>query len=61
MIAIGFCLLWQTAPLVNFAEGEFVTVPAFLLVNKIYIRRVDDGRTNKKGYYDDAGCGKRKV
>ncbi len=32
MIAIGFCLLWQTSRLVNFAEGEFVTVPAFLMV-----------------------------
>jgi len=32
MIAIGFCLLWQTSRLVNFAEGEFVTIPAFLMV-----------------------------
>jgi branched-chain amino acid transport system permease protein len=32
MIAIGFCLLWQTSRLVNFAEGEFVTVPAFLMI-----------------------------
>ncbi|MCX5735073.1 MAG: branched-chain amino acid ABC transporter permease [candidate division NC10 bacterium] len=32
MIAMGFCLLWQTSRLVNFAEGEFVTIPAFLMV-----------------------------
>lgn len=32
MIAIGFCLLWQSSRLVNFAEGEFVTIPAFLMV-----------------------------
>lgn len=32
MIGIGFCLLWQTSRLVNFAEGEFVTVPAFIMV-----------------------------
>ena len=32
MIAIGFCLLWQSSRLVNFAEGEFVTIPAFIMV-----------------------------
>jgi branched-chain amino acid transport system permease protein len=32
MIAMGFCLLWQTSRLVNFAEGEFVTISAFLMV-----------------------------
>lgn len=32
MIAIGFCLLWQSSRLVNFAQGEFVTLPAFLMV-----------------------------
>jgi branched-chain amino acid transport system permease protein len=32
MIAIGFCLLWQASRLVNFAQGEFVTIPAFLMV-----------------------------
>ena len=32
MIAIGFCLLWQSSRLVNFAEGEFVTIPAFLML-----------------------------
>jgi branched-chain amino acid transport system permease protein len=32
MIAIGFCLLWQSSRLVNFAQGEFVTIPAFLML-----------------------------
>jgi branched-chain amino acid transport system permease protein len=32
MLGIGFCLLWQTARLVNFAQGEFVTVSAFLIL-----------------------------
>jgi branched-chain amino acid transport system permease protein len=32
MMAIGFSLLWQTSRTINFAQGEFVTVPAFLMV-----------------------------
>jgi branched-chain amino acid transport system permease protein len=32
MISIGFSLLWQTSRTINFAQGEFVTVPAFLMV-----------------------------
>jgi branched-chain amino acid transport system permease protein len=32
MIAIGFCLLWQSSRLVNFAQGEFVTLPAFFMI-----------------------------
>ena len=32
MIAMGFSLLWQTSRTINFAQGEFVTVPAFLMV-----------------------------
>lgn len=32
MIAIGFSLLWQTSRTINFAQGEFVTIPAFLMV-----------------------------
>jgi len=32
MISIGFYLLWQTSRTINFAQGEFVTVPAFLMV-----------------------------
>lgn len=32
MAAIGFVLLWQTSGTINFAQGEFVTVPAFAMV-----------------------------
>lgn len=32
LIAVGFSLLWQTAETVNFAQGEFVMVPAFLIL-----------------------------
>ena len=29
LAAIGFTLLWQTSQTINFAQGEFVMVPAF--------------------------------
>ncbi len=32
LVAIGFTLLWQTAGTVNFAQGEFVVLPAFLIL-----------------------------
>lgn len=32
MAAIGFVLLWQTSNTINFAQGEFVTLPAFVMV-----------------------------
>jgi len=32
MMAIGFSLLWQTSRTINFAQGEFVTIPAFIMV-----------------------------
>jgi branched-chain amino acid transport system permease protein len=32
LVAIGFTLLWQTSSTVNFAQGDFVTVPAFVIV-----------------------------
>jgi branched-chain amino acid transport system permease protein len=32
MVAIGFVLLWQTSGTINFAEGEFVVLPAFAMV-----------------------------
>src|SRR2546422_6827795 len=32
MTAIGFVLLWQTANTINFAQGEFVVLPAFAMV-----------------------------
>src|SRR4029078_4147386 len=30
--ALGFTLLWQAAGTINFAQGEFVMVPAFLML-----------------------------
>ena len=32
LIAIGFTLLWQTSQTINFAQGEFVTLPAFFML-----------------------------
>ncbi|AEQ51215.1 branched-chain amino acid ABC transporter permease [Pelagibacterium halotolerans] len=32
LVAIGFTLIWQSAQTVNFAQGEFVMVPAFLVL-----------------------------
>jgi branched-chain amino acid transport system permease protein len=32
MAAIGFVLLWQTSNTINFAQGEFVVLPAFVMV-----------------------------
>lgn len=32
MVAIGFSLLWQTSRTINFAQGDFIAVPAFMLV-----------------------------
>lgn len=31
MMSIGFSLLWQTSRTVNFAQGDFATVPGFVL------------------------------
>jgi branched-chain amino acid transport system permease protein len=32
LVAIGFVLLWQTSQTINFAQGEFVMVPAFFVL-----------------------------
>jgi branched-chain amino acid transport system permease protein len=32
LIALGFVLLWQTSNTINFAQGEFVVLPAFVMV-----------------------------
>jgi branched-chain amino acid transport system permease protein len=32
MAAIGFVLLWQTSNTINFAQGEFVVLPAFTMI-----------------------------
>lgn len=31
MVALGFVLLWQTSNTINFAQGEFVVLPAFAM------------------------------
>jgi len=32
LVAIGFTLLWQTSQTINFAQGEFAMLPAFLML-----------------------------
>jgi branched-chain amino acid transport system permease protein len=32
LIAVGFTLLWQTSQTINFAQGEFVMMPAFFVL-----------------------------
>jgi branched-chain amino acid transport system permease protein len=32
LVAVGFTLLWQTSQTINFAQGEFVMVPAFFML-----------------------------
>ena len=32
LVATGFTLLWQTSATVNFAQGDFVTLPAFVII-----------------------------
>jgi branched-chain amino acid transport system permease protein len=32
LVAIGFALVWQAAQTINFAQGEFVMLPAFLVL-----------------------------
>src|SRR5438477_4090194 len=32
LCALGFTLLWQTSQTINFAQGEFVMVPAFFIL-----------------------------
>lgn len=32
LIAVGFALLWQTSQTINFAQGEFVMLPAFFVL-----------------------------
>jgi branched-chain amino acid transport system permease protein len=37
LIAVGFTLLWQTSQTINFAQGEFVMLPAFFILESIYL------------------------
>jgi len=40
MVAIGFVLLWQTSGTINFAQGEFVVLPAFTMVLFLVVFRL---------------------
>jgi len=40
MTAIGFVLLWQTSGAINFAQGEFVVLPAFTMVLFLIVFRL---------------------
>ena len=33
LAAVGFTLLWQTSRTINFAQGEFVMLPAFFALS----------------------------
>ena len=35
LVAVGFTLLWQTSQTINFAQGEFVMLPAFFMLAAI--------------------------
>ncbi|MBI1775865.1 MAG: branched-chain amino acid ABC transporter permease [Proteobacteria bacterium] len=35
LVAVGFTLLWQTSQTINFAQGEFVMIPAFFALAAI--------------------------
>ena len=32
LAALGFTLLWQASNTINFAQGEFVMIPAFVML-----------------------------
>src|SRR5258708_36017802 len=38
LVAVGFTLLWQTSQTINFAQGEFVMLPAFLMLAVMHAR-----------------------
>jgi branched-chain amino acid transport system permease protein len=37
LLAAGFALVWQTSAAINFAQGEFVMVPAFLVIGAMSV------------------------
>jgi len=40
LVAVGFALLWQTSGTINFAQGEFVMVPAFIMLGVMSLLNV---------------------
>ena len=41
LVAVGFMLLWQTSQTINFAQGEFVMIPAFFVLWAIRFLGID--------------------
>ena len=41
LIAVGFALLWQTSGTINFAQGEFVMVPGFIMLGLMALFGID--------------------
>jgi branched-chain amino acid transport system permease protein len=37
LLAAGFALVWQTSAAINFAQGEFVMLPAFLVIGAMSV------------------------
>ena len=37
LAALGFTLLWQASGTINFAQGEFVMLPAFMMLGFIHV------------------------
>src|SRR5438445_10745086 len=37
LVAVGFTLLWQASQTINFAQGEFVMLPAFLMLAAMHV------------------------
>lgn len=37
IVAVGFTLLWQTSQTINFAQGEFVMLPAFIMLGVMHV------------------------
>jgi len=40
LIAVGFALLWQTSGTINFAQGEFVMVPGFIILGLMAVLNI---------------------
>ncbi len=37
LVAVGFTLIWQTSQTINFAQGEFVMIPAFFILTGVNV------------------------
>ena len=41
LVAVGFMLIWQTSQTINFAQGEFVMIPAFFVLAAMKVGNLD--------------------